>query len=81
MRLKLICSESIFTNAKGDLRMDKKYNDIQIENWKTNKQINYRMITDLSIEFDESCVILSFHEKEIYHVITVPKEHHIIHIG
>ena len=61
--------------------MDKKYNDLKIENCKTNEIKNYRMITDLSVEFDESCVILSFQEKDIFHVITVPKEHYIIHIG
>ena len=81
MRLKLKCSVSTSIAVKGDLRMDKTYQDITITNWKTKKEYRVMMVKILSIELDDECMIISYEEDDILHVLTFPKKSYEVHIA
>ena len=68
-------------NAKETLNMDKTYQDIIIENFKTHRKVISRQVKILSVEFDEECVTISYEDEDILHIITFPKENHYLTIG
>ena len=61
--------------------MDKTYQDVTIENYKTKKKFGVRMVKILSIELDEECMTISYEDGDILHVITFPKECYEVHIS
>jgi hypothetical protein len=54
--------------------MDKTYQDITIENFKTHRKFIAREVKILSIEIDEECITISYEDADILHIITFPKE-------